>query len=99
MKNCADCGTAWPTQAAFCGGCGMPLTLPKQPSQANPTPQTPGRPTTSSAQPPRQKPAKGDGLEMLGQAGASAMKAGCALFFAVPLLLFVVVVIGGLLFG
>jgi hypothetical protein len=36
---------------------------------------------------------------MLGQAGASAMKAGCALFLAVPLLLFVFVVIGGLLFG
>jgi len=49
--------------------------------------------------PPHYTPSKADRVEMLGQAGASAMKAGCALFLAVPLFLFLVVVIGGLLFG
>jgi len=77
----------------------MPLRLPKAPSAANaPAPKSyPSR--SASAHPPQYKPSKADRIEMLGQAGASAMKAGCALFLAVPLLLFIIVVIGALLFG
>ncbi len=99
MKTCVDCGASSPTQATFCGECGMPLRRPKLPPPANTSAPTTYPSPPMSAPPPQHKPSKADRVEMLGQAGASAMKAGCALFFAVPLLLIVFVVIGGLLFG
>lgn len=77
----------------------MPLRLPEPPPPENtPAPTAYPSPPMRSP-PPRYTPSKADRVEMLGQAGASAMKAGCALFLAVPLFLFLVVVIGGLLFG
>jgi len=77
----------------------MPLKRPQAPQATNTLApkNSPSRPVGTP--PPQYKPSTADRVEMLGQAGASAMKAGCALFLLVPLLLFVVVVIGALLFG
>ncbi len=99
LKTCSNCGGAESGSATFCGSCGKRLGSPIQPEAAQPRPDL-SSPSTYSATPPRvQKPPLADRLDNLEKAGTSALKAGCSLALAVPLLLVLIVLIGGLLFG